>query len=104
MFLRFRKCQKMCFGWLLEIPRRLKSTLFEIFCFTPPAPSGSLHSKNFQKILILAFEANSALSRENEAKIVKITQSDSSGLIEGLNVELLQNFSKYVVVYLFEKK
>ena len=31
--------------------------------------------EKFQKPLILAFEANSALSRENETKIVKITQS-----------------------------
>ena len=32
-------------------------------------------SKKFQTTLILAFEANSALSRENETKIVKITHS-----------------------------
>ena len=31
--------------------------------------------KKFQKTLILAFEANSALPRENETKIVKITHS-----------------------------
>ena len=31
--------------------------------------------KFFQKMLILAFEVNSALSRENETKIVKITHS-----------------------------
>ena len=36
---------------------------------------GPLCSKIFQKTLILAFEANSALSRENETKIVKITHS-----------------------------
>ena len=36
-----------------------------------------LHSKFFQKTLILAIEANSALSRENETKIVKITHSGS---------------------------
>ena len=30
----------------------------------------------FQKTLILAFEANSALSHENETKIVKITHSE----------------------------
>ena len=33
--------------------------------------------KKFQKMLILAFEANSALSCENETKIVKITHSAS---------------------------
>ena len=37
--------------------------------------AGPLHSKKFQKTLILAFEANSALSRKNETKIVKITHS-----------------------------
>ena len=31
--------------------------------------------KFFLKALILAFEANSALSRENETKILKITYS-----------------------------
>ena len=42
---------------------------------TPLAPSEPLCSKIFPKTLILAFEANSAtaLSRENETKIVKIT-------------------------------
>ena len=39
------------------------------------APSELLCSKNFQKTLILAFEANSTLSRKNETKIVKITHS-----------------------------
>ena len=38
-------------------------------------PSGTLRSKKFQKTLILAFGANSALSRENKTKIVKITHS-----------------------------
>ena len=40
---------------------------------------GPLHSKKYQTMLILAFEANSALSRENETKIVKITHSASCG-------------------------
>ena len=31
--------------------------------------------KKIQKTLIFAFEANSALSRENETKMVKITHS-----------------------------
>ena len=50
------------------------STFFEkfshsagFFWATPP--------EKFQKTLILAFEANSALSRKNETKIVKITHS-----------------------------
>merc|ERR1712150_3563 len=37
-----------------------------------------LHSKKFQKTLILVFEANSALSCENETKILKIAHSASS--------------------------
>ena len=39
------------------------------------APSGRSVDKFFQKTLILAFKANSALSHENETKIVKITHS-----------------------------
>ena len=58
-----------------RLPQRLKSTWFEIL-FTLWYPSGTLRSKKFQTTLILAFEANSALSRENETKIVKITHSD----------------------------
>ena len=37
--------------------------------------------KKFQKMLILAFEANSTLSHENETKIVKITHSDMDVLL-----------------------
>ena len=57
----------MCVWVFARLPQRLKSTFFEMF--------SSLHSKKFQKTLILAFEANSALSRKNETKIVKITHS-----------------------------
>ena len=91
-----QRLKSMCF-------ERLKSTFFEIFSsllWSPLAtgppheflvwknsdhsslirgslgyPSGTLRSKKFQTTLILAFEANSALSRENETKIVKITHS-----------------------------
>ena len=41
---------------------------FEKFSLTLLAPSGPLRSNFFQKTLILAFEANSAVSRENETK------------------------------------
>ena len=51
-----------------RLPQRLKSMLIEKF-------SGPLCSKKFQTILILAFEANSVLSHENETQIVKITYS-----------------------------
>ena len=57
-----------------RLPQRLKSTLFEIFSHSG-YPSGTLRSKKFQTTLILAFEANSALSHKNETKIVKITHS-----------------------------
>ena len=61
--------------WVVALlPQRLKSTLFEIF-LTPLASSGPLRSKFFPKMLILAFEANSTLSRENETQIVKTTHS-----------------------------
>jgi hypothetical protein len=45
------------------------------FFLTPLATSVLLRSKKNQTMLILAFEANSALSRENETKIVKIIHS-----------------------------
>ena len=45
----------------------------KFFLTPPPFGSGPLCSKFFQKTLILAFEANGALSYENETKIVKIT-------------------------------
>ena len=38
-------------------------------------PFGAVLFEKFQKTLILAFESDSALSRENETKIVKITHS-----------------------------
>ena len=57
-----------------RLPQRLKSTFFEKFSHSA-GPFGPLHSKKVQKTFILAFEANSALSRENETKIVKITHS-----------------------------
>ena len=44
------------------------------FFLTPLTLLGPLRSKKFQTTLILAFEANSALSHENDTKIVKITQ------------------------------
>ena len=42
-------------------------------------PQSQRSEKIFQKTLILAFEANSALSHENKTKIVKITHSASFG-------------------------
>ena len=69
-----------------RLPQRLKSMLFEIFSHSEyPSPSGTLCSKKFQTTLILAFEANSALSHKNETKIVTITHS-GTGLAEKINV------------------
>ena len=48
--------------------------LFEIFS-NGVAPKRPAEWEKFQTTLILAFEANSALSCENETKIVKITHS-----------------------------
>ena len=57
--------------WVVaRLPQRLNLMFFEIFT--------SLRWNKFKKTLILAFEANSALSRENETKIVKITHSGIS--------------------------
>ena len=68
------KMSKNVFWVVAELPQRLKSTFLKFF-LTPLAPSRPLRSKFFPKTLILAFEANSALSRENETEIVKITHS-----------------------------
>ena len=52
---------QLCLQVVTLLPaQRLKSMFFEIF-LTPLAPLGPLHSNFFQKMLILAFEANSAL-------------------------------------------
>ena len=56
------------------ITSKAKINVFWNFYFA--GSFGPLHSEKFQKTLILAFEANSALSRENENKIVKITHSE----------------------------
>ena len=66
---------KNVFWVVARLPQRLKSTLFEIFFLSPLTPMGPLHAKKFQTTLILAFEATSPLSHENETKIVKITHS-----------------------------
>ena len=56
--------------WVVARTRqRLKSMFFKIK-ISPP-----LRPHFIRKTLILAFEANSALSRENETKIGKITHS-----------------------------
>ena len=66
-FFNFQKFQyQMCVWVVALLHQRLKSTLFEIFSslwvsFT----LGTLHPKKFQKTLVLAFEANSALSGQN---------------------------------------
>ena len=60
---------KDLFCVVARLPHRLKSMLFEIFSHS----AGPLRLKFFQKTLTLAFEANSALPRENETKIVKVT-------------------------------
>ena len=60
------------------LPQRLKSTFFETFSslrWLLQSAAAALCSKKFQKTLILAFEAKSALSCVNETKIVKITHS-----------------------------
>ena len=63
------KCQKV-FPCGCTITLKSKINVIWNFFYT----SGTLHSKKFQTILILSFEAN-ILSRENETKIVKIRHS-----------------------------
>ena len=70
------KMSKNGFWVVARLPQRLKSTFLEIFSSLRRWPLlGAAPFKKFQKTLILAFEANSALSRKNETKIVKITHS-----------------------------
>ena len=70
------KCQKI-FPCGCTITSKTKINIVWNFFF------GTLHSKKFQTTLTLAFKANSALSRKNETKIVKITHSahSSSGIL-----------------------
>ena len=59
-----KKIQFQIRVWMVaRLPQRLKSTFFEKKFFTPGLLRGS--SKKCQKTLILAFEANSALSWQN---------------------------------------
>ena len=71
------KMSKMCFGiWVVaRLPQRLKSTLFEIFSHSADL-FGDAPFKKISNNMDFSLEANSALSRENETKIVKITHSD----------------------------
>ena len=68
----------MCIQVVARLPQRLKSTFFEIFPYSAGS-FGATPFKKCQKTLILAFEANGALSCENETKIVKITHSVEEG-------------------------
>ena len=52
-------------GVVAWLPQRLKSTFFEKNFFTPGLLRGPSTWKKFQKTLILAFEANIALSYQN---------------------------------------
>ena len=66
---------KKCVLGGYTITSKTKINIFKKFYLTSLAASRLLHSKFFPKTLILAFEANSALSCETETKIVKITHS-----------------------------
>ena len=72
------------------------------FFLNPLAPSRPLHSKKFQTMLILAFEAKSALSHKSETKIVKITHSGMGRTFEfwchGRNPKIY--YWIFLVVYL----
>ena len=62
--------KKCVLGGCTITSKTLINVVWNLF-FTPLPSSGPLRSKKFQTTLILAFEANSALTRENETKIVK---------------------------------
>ena len=48
------------FGWFCKITSKTKINIFWNLFITPLAPLEPIHSKIFQKTLLLAFEANSA--------------------------------------------
>ena len=73
-FCTFENVKKCVLGGC-TITSKTKINVFWNIFFTPLAPFGQLYSKIFYKMLILALEANSALSWENETKIEKITHS-----------------------------
>ena len=83
---------------------------FEEFFFHSGSPSGTLHSKKFQKTLILAFEANSALSSQNglfsvfylivQNVLIKLTSSYMSSLWAALQ-GCGPNFFLYIVSQYF---
>ena len=68
------KMSKIVLLVAVRLPQRLKSMFFEKFSHST-GPFGAAPFKFFFRTLILVFEANSLLSRENETKIVKITHS-----------------------------
>ena len=72
---------------------KAKVNVFWKKILTPLAPSDPIRLKKFQKTLILAFEANSTLSRENETKIVKITHSVS---VKSGDEEAIKSFPREV--------
>ena len=80
------------YGCLHDYLKDLNQHLWKYFLHSG-SPLGILHSKKFQKTLILAFEASSALSRENETKIVKFTHSAQDDLQSEFTVHSgLKNF------------
>ena len=65
---------KKCVLGGCTITSKTKIKFFEIFSHSA-GPFEAAPFEKFQKTLILAFEANSELSRKNETKIVKIKHS-----------------------------
>ena len=74
------KMSKNVFCVVARLHQRLKSRFFENFLHSA-GPFGTAPLKKIKKTLILAFEANSALSHENETKIVTIAHSAKAASI-----------------------
>ena len=83
------KCKKMCCGWLHD------QSFLKFFLTPLHGPFGIAPFKNISKNVDLAFEVNSALSSENETKIVKITHNAELHMMSFWTI-LLQKF--FVVV------
>ena len=66
---------KNVFWMVARLPQRLKSTFFEKISHSTGSFGTTILKKNSKSVDFSLFEANSALSCENETEIMKITHS-----------------------------
>ena len=95
----------VCLGiialWLHESHDKLNSQRLNSTFHHSASSFGAAPFEKFSKMLILTFEANSALSRENETKIVKITHSAHSRYLKRHHHDKKRRFIRPTTYYLF---